>query len=176
MLDLLTIEDILEWNCHYKNSHKSFMSAYNIGEEEKMYGSFHYLVNYYFFKENCNNALKKLKPITVAENFLETDNIKQWVLFHEWLGAKKLASFLKEYAIDVEHSTLEIAGLKIFVELKPLIPLVVFCEVFQILHRELQLHLPDNERAFETYVHYYYTYRGELLPGRRVKNWLAKVS
>ena len=175
MLTTLTIEDILEWNRNYKNNRqKGYADVYRISEEQKMYGSFYFLVNYYFFRENCNAALKKLKLITGAENFLETNEIKEWVIFHQWLGSKKLVSFLVDYNVDVEHSTLEIVGLNMFVELNTFMPLVIFCEVFKILYRELQLHLPESERTFDESGNYYYTSPNPLSPHVRIKNWLQK--
>jgi len=169
MLTVLTVEDIMEWNRTYKSNRNGFADIYKRSEADKMYGSFHLLINYYFFKENCLAALKKLKPIAATEFFLQTGEIREWVLFHEWLGSKRLASFLIEYSIDTEHSTLEIARLNIFVELNAFMPIVAFCEIFRILYWEWQLHIPENERVYDKPWKY-----NLHPPNARVKEWLEK--
>ena len=171
MLTVLTVEDIMEWSRSYKSNRNKFADVYRFDEADKMHGSFHLLIKYYFFKENCITALKKLKPIADEENFLQTGEIKEWLLFHEWLGSKKLASFLTDYNINIENSTLEIARLNLFVELNTFMPIVAFCEIFRILYGELQLHLPENERVFTKRENY--NLRAE---DARVKEWLEMAA
>lgn len=169
MLTVLTVEDIMEWNRCYKNNRNEFADVYKLSEVDKMYGSFHLLINYYFFKENCTNALKKLKPITAIDSFLQTNEIKEWLLFHEWLG-KRMTAFLADHDIDLENSTLEIPGMQLLIELKPFMPIIAFCEIFQVLYWELQLHLPENERVYDNSV------KHSLRPADvRVREWLGKV-
>ena len=169
MLTVLTVEDIMEWNRCYKNSRNEFADIYKLSATDKMYGSFHLLINYYFFKENCINALKKLKPIVATDNFLQINETKEWLLFHEWLG-KRMTAFLADHNIDFENSTLEIPGLQLLIELIPFIPIAAFCEIFQVLYWELQLHLPEKERVYDTSVKH-----SLRLPDVRVKEWLEKV-
>ena len=45
-----------------------------------------------------------------------------------------------------------------------------FCEIFQVLYWELQLHLPEKERVYDTSVKH-----SLRLPDVRVKEWLEKV-
>lgn len=170
MLTVLTVEDIMEWNRCYKNNRNEFAEIYKLSEADKMYVSFHLLINYYFFKENCTNALKKLKSIEATDSFLHTIEIKEWLLFHEWLG-KRMTAFLADHNIDFENSTLEIPGLKLLIELKPFMPIAAFCEIFQVLYWELQLHLPENERIYDS------SLKHSLCPADlRVKEWLEKIA
>ncbi len=162
----LTIQDILDWNRHYKMHKTSYGNYYTPSEESKMYAAFHYLTGYYFFRENCNIALQKLKEISSENAFLKTDAAKEWVCNYEWLGTKKLNSFLTDYNIYEEASVLEIKSLNIVVELSPFMPLVIFCKVFHTLHEALQLHLPAEERKPLNPNGY--------LSDTRVRNWLNK--
>lgn len=166
MLTVLTVEDIMEWNHCYKNKRNEFAEIYKLSEADKMYGSFHSLINYYFFKENCTNALKKLKLITVTDSFLQTIEIREWLLFHEWLG-KRTTAFLADHNINFENSTLEITGLELLIELKPFMPIAAFCEIFQVLYWEFQLHLPEDERVCDS--------SHSLRPDLRVREWLDKI-
>ena len=174
MLTTLTIADIQEWNKNYKATNKGFKDYYDQGEEDKMYAAFYYLLRYYSFKDNCIAALQQLKILTATENFLETEALKEWLVLHEWLGAKKLITFLVDNNIHEERAALEITDLNIAVELQPFIQLSTFCEIFQILYWELQLHLPVNERVFDETGHYYYYISPE--PAEvRVKKLLGKL-
>jgi len=173
MLTILTIQDIFDWNRYYKNSRQPGEDFYNSSEENKMYASFHYLLKYYFFRENCVVALQKLRAICVAENFLETNAISEWTRAYEWLGTKKLVTFLVDNEPDEKNDALKILSLNMHVELKPFMPLAVFCEIFQIIYWELQLHLPAGERKPADTKEYQYP---SLPPGTRVKEWLGKIT
>ncbi len=170
------MQDIFEWNRHYKNHRQSYGGFYNASEESKMYANFHYLLNYYFFRENCVVALQKLQAICVAENFLDTEAISEWARAYEWLGTKKLVTFLVDNEPDEKNNALKILGLNMYVELKPFMPQAVFCEVFQIIYWELQLHLKEDKREFDEPGHYYYTPPNPIPPEIRVKEWKGKFT
>ena len=176
MLPALTIEDILEWNKSHKSIQRISPNYYKESEEDKMYAAFNYLLQYYSFKESCITALARLKEISADENFLETPEIKEWLLFCEWFGTEKLVTFLVDNEPDEEKNTLKILGLNMHVVLSSFIPLIIFCEVFQIIYWELQLHLPENEREFDKPGYYYYTTPDPEPPEMRVQEWLWKIS
>lgn len=175
MLTALTIQDIFDWNRDYKKHQQSFGSFYNASAESRMYAGFHYLLNYYFFRENCVAALQKIKAIAGEDNFLDMVATREWARAYEWLGAKKLVTFLVDNEVDEQNQAMEILSLNLFVELKPFMPLVVFCEVFQVIYWELQLHLPADERKPADPKEYYYQAPPPEPPAWRVKEWLGKL-
>ena len=118
---------------------------------------------------------RNCKQYLCTENFLQTGTISEWARTYEWLGSKRLVTFLVDNKPDEQNNSLEILSLKMHIELKPFMPLVVFCEVFQILHGELQLHLPANERKFDRPGYYYYPVAEPTSADIRVKKWLEKL-
>jgi hypothetical protein len=176
MLTALTIEDILEWNKSHKSVQRISPNYSKESEEDKMYAAFYYLLQYYSFKESCITALVKLKEISADENFLESPEIKTWLLFYEWLGTKNLVTFLIDNEPDEEKNILKILGLNMDVELLPFIPIIIFCEIFQILYWELQLHLPESKKEFDKPEDYYYRSPDPVPAALRIRAWLKVLN
>lgn len=175
MQQVLTIEDIKDWLNNYKHNPGTFKAINRSSDEDLIHQNFLCVAQYLSFKDDCINALVKLKSIVHAENFTESAEIKAWLLMYEKLGPKELILFLTDCEPNEQNNVLKILGLDISVELKPFIPLIIFCEVFQILYWELQLHLPFNEREFDKPEYYYYTLPDPVPPEIRIRKFLKKL-
>jgi hypothetical protein len=106
------------------------------------------LIEYYTYLPTCEIALQDVQKIADSYDNLDCPATKEWLVQYEELGTKTLILFMVDYydyQEPFEH--LRIRDEDFAINKTPFLPIVKFCEVFNVLYWQYEYHLDKDKRA-----------------------------
>lgn len=147
----LTITDIKDWLLENRNYFQKLKAQDFPPYDDALFSIYSHLIDfieYYKFKNNCENALLKLKA-KLNIDFIE---LSRWTKDYEILGSQDLLMFEVNYINWNERVSDDKIKIHegLYTERKSFANILCFCKVFQHLYWDNNIHevdLKENEKV-----------------------------
>ena len=144
----LKLSDIKEWLIDNREEYQRSRAQEFPPFDNALYRTYNHLyefIQYYKYKQHCDKALSELD----VNNF---NRLSQWTREYEILGSQDLIMFEVNYMDWVEEVSSDKIKIHegLYTERKPFASILCFCEVFQHLYWNNEVHeakLTENVKA-----------------------------